>query len=1377
MPKPKAIRYTFLNNNKEYVNNFANVYAQLNGVYGPDGKMPTGIGYDGTKYNNMKLNVPEGISDEVVTALVMGCCLDPKRLNRAMTGSSPGEELTASNQTHIIDNIPKGDKRDGEFGPVLEAGKEEAQQALDAYAKGDPSMLREKLQRFVDYNANSLINSATTNDTHKIPSERSSYMLAAKILANEELGVKPRTATAVQEARMMAFPKAIEALSTSKAQQNELVEKFDQLSQEQKEELTAEMLFNACVATVPTSDVDDLKAKQSDLVFKLFEDMGIDPYEPMMSDPNGYAISGLKFVQETSKKMIEPLGRGTLNDNEAILSKPDGKEQLKALYMDQIKQSDTFKKIVSAKSKDECLDHIIDADRNVIAYGFTKFNVKPQEVGKEIAGEDLKKETNDKTKELQDNMLEKAFAEGGPLNKYNKEYAVEEWSQEAFQKNARVFDAIYNGLNNAKVSGNKSLSPIQNSEDPEYDKIIETAGMMKYEADRCSSVGSIPQNTTLIQNADKFSAAVSKYLKEHQNDETASEKLETLKQAKLMAVTAKISVKKAIEKKTKEIEDQFEATDEKAVDEQRVSNMNTVFGEKYKDQTKRIGKLNFTSDRSAVTSIGIYALATQGYSMDDLLDPEKLKTEKQNICDEIFTHMQSGTAEDNMQIATYLHDGQKYMDDWINKQMKKIDLSDPNCLKTPEFTKLRLGMITGFDCSQERDRCSEEIGQLASKATNGQITTRQQFEAAHNQGPAAPLVKNLDEMKKQASATIMNGEYSDIFNMALASKISTNHIMKDIHRKQQENPGKEYLDLYSHTDTMTMLTTHAYAYGLVKNSEISKYLKNNPQDIERFTKGFITGKFSDVTLSPVPPNDFKLNNFPTVAEAKVLCNDNDKMVSAAIKNAKEAKKGVWGGGNDFDDAIKAMEELEKAQKRIAEMKDDVSDEERRNQIDDAREQARFAQEKIDIYLERKEKEQRENPKKAVDEKTQKRIDAMKASKKAVREQQYDLDDKILEMDRKLVEETNKQYAEEMSSNATAPAAEANAPAKDVTAPEAAPEVKESQNMTMGEFYEWSRNSHGVINADTELDVQSLRDMLHQDMVAKNLAVRHGADKPLNAEDVAAENQFLSGLKPYAETLNSLSKEQLVSCINEPDQFINEINRQLEAQTAQKEQEAPGAQQEGANIEREAVISAQNDSVEKAASEIAGPEPEPMDRVTRVELEDKLAEQTDLMMWDKLDELKNAYNPKLPGKSGLPEGEDENAYFESSKDELADFASKTLAAQLIGNNVKTWQNSVLGKASEEQIKQMNEKSLSNDNILENARLLQESPAFKQMMTGVKTWDDFDKFRDLTNTNYGKQLINELSKNSKQIEKQEEVREAALAAQKTLNAPQKQGLMMG
>ncbi len=171
-------------------------FDKLYNRYGSNGKM-----FDTFKkkeeYDKIKIDIPEGLNEDFVTAIVMGAMLRKDRLNKKdMTTSSIGQSSPLDfNRSMITQSFVKegGDPRQGEFADLLPLARQEAKEAIEEFAQGKPDKAMKMLNEFIDSRVDSVrqsgIRKAGNAEDISDP-ETMTILLGAKLVGQPPLNAR-----------------------------------------------------------------------------------------------------------------------------------------------------------------------------------------------------------------------------------------------------------------------------------------------------------------------------------------------------------------------------------------------------------------------------------------------------------------------------------------------------------------------------------------------------------------------------------------------------------------------------------------------------------------------------------------------------------------------------------------------------------------------------------------------------------------------------------------------------------------------------------------------------------------------------------------------------------------------------------------------------------------------------------------------------------------------------------------------------------------------------------------------------------------------------------------------------------------------------------
>ena len=97
-------------------------YESLIATLGPKGKVTQDIKLH-NEYNAIEMDIPKGLDEKFVTAIIIGAMMDPTvdgMDDYQLTGSNPDvRRVVDSNQNYVIDNVTKSDSRTHLMEPII----------------------------------------------------------------------------------------------------------------------------------------------------------------------------------------------------------------------------------------------------------------------------------------------------------------------------------------------------------------------------------------------------------------------------------------------------------------------------------------------------------------------------------------------------------------------------------------------------------------------------------------------------------------------------------------------------------------------------------------------------------------------------------------------------------------------------------------------------------------------------------------------------------------------------------------------------------------------------------------------------------------------------------------------------------------------------------------------------------------------------------------------------------------------------------------------------------------------------------------------------------------------------------------------------------
>ena len=330
-------------------------FANLRRIYGRNGKLPVEVALK-KDYDRVVIPKSKTLDENMITAIVLGAAFNPVRLDRAMTGSSfmaGSSTYIDFNRTFLLENM-KADEKDrmGYFPETLVQAKKEAAEAIKDFEKGRPKKATEYVQRFIEYcagvakSAMPYTSSALLSDS-EWNNNKAAIRMAANLLEKEPFNHTIKIPE-YDRMRLMAYGRQAEIRDTIYTRKINLMKKPSKAGSKAREEEVAELMLAEYAAGGIADGAKEKERLKQSLATEILEKYGVDPGSPefsaIYSDPN--ALAGIIYKLNTN------VDENRTSDLEVILSKPDGLKMLRDFYLDDIKKTSTYKKLVNASGDD-----------------------------------------------------------------------------------------------------------------------------------------------------------------------------------------------------------------------------------------------------------------------------------------------------------------------------------------------------------------------------------------------------------------------------------------------------------------------------------------------------------------------------------------------------------------------------------------------------------------------------------------------------------------------------------------------------------------------------------------------------------------------------------------------------------------------------------------------------------------------------------------------------------------------------------------------------------------------------------------------------------------------------------------------------------------
>ena len=837
---------------------------------GPKGVLSEKINEDKTEYNANAIQneeIPEGIDEEMVTAMLIGAMFRPDRLNEGLSGSTLHEDRIGFNQYYILSNIANGAVTGfTNFMPILTEARKEVKAALAECRKGNYGPAKEMINRFLDYTNKDYhsmkvasimgdANASTYNAEHVI------YLLAQRVMEKPPINAVCGQ-TSVDKVRMKVINKQFEALGNTGVIRKNLIENFTEISKDpkEKEDAVAELLFNEYIVGTSYQSINNRKKQIDAFQENILKKYGLKPINDptVMEDPYTQITMENKQYTLVGSDLDRIMGKFSVSDLEALISEDDGIEKLKAIFMPKIKQSAAFKKIMTAKYPEEMRAALEENDNNIFRdngspdYLFNDSNL-PNAAKKYNKAVDVEYKNSVKYCENEYNkIIVNYFSEKDPYSTYKLKGTTEL----DLRRNA---ENIYNMY---KFVDNQNGFVWFGSPDQSYTELCNAMHALALQAKELGN----PEKQLKATDIKKYNEALEKvenlaekYITDNIDKEEAEESkvnaaTEIRRALAVNKQSAEIIFKKQIYKDAKEtgadkvlqVRDEYE----------KYAFRNTLKEDVYKGVNFRNtnitdGAAGYTLSRWGAASIATMALAATGkYTFEELVDDKLIVEEKQRMFEEVVKRGSFNTPENQKWIAENIYNGFKVVTDLIDEAAKGLDYNDPDFCFSPLAGKVEKLAYLKFDAWQEMSHCKKEITEIASK-----------------EDPAFADFLNFKEHISSQEGYSFRAEYKQFTNRVegyykglddstfgnLVNAAFEFYKKKDfIHEHIKANPDKKFSELGDeNTSKMAaVLCTYAMAEGGL-NDIVKLQLEKYPE-VEKFLMSKVVdgSLFEDVKVIP-----------------------------------------------------------------------------------------------------------------------------------------------------------------------------------------------------------------------------------------------------------------------------------------------------------------------------------------------------------------------------------------------------------------------------------------------------------------------------------------------------------------------------------------------
>lgn len=340
-------------------------YYRLRERYGAKGKQAKFLG-NKEQYDKIELPIPGDRDDDFSLAIMLGACMDPKRLRGGLSSSSAGqrdlEGLLELNQLFFVDNLLENDERGKGFGPITLAARKEAKSALEEYNNGHPEKVQKYYAHFFEFACKAVASEEFDGLSGKIAHPaKQAIRLVVKFMDDPTLSANV-SMTEVDRVRLHNF----ERVCRLEEENTKLVGNIFQepslapvAGSKDRQEMAERYIFNKMVknALYGIAKKNGDKA-QTDIILNHMKDT----YDLTVTE--GSRTLGTTFYEDgdadhgLNRKIQSAYMHHQITSMEILLLEDARLDELRAQYSDAIKNSPAYARLVHDEGAD--LQHAIE---------------------------------------------------------------------------------------------------------------------------------------------------------------------------------------------------------------------------------------------------------------------------------------------------------------------------------------------------------------------------------------------------------------------------------------------------------------------------------------------------------------------------------------------------------------------------------------------------------------------------------------------------------------------------------------------------------------------------------------------------------------------------------------------------------------------------------------------------------------------------------------------------------------------------------------------------------------------------------------------------------------------------------------------------------
>ncbi len=702
-----------------------NPYQTLISIYGPDGTVPENCPGDENyknEYKDLKIDTTgTDLDEKLVTAIILGSCLNAKRLDKDLTESTNRDfkegAQVAFNRCFIIENITKGDNRSKNFIPVMVEAKKDAIKAINAYKKGDKSLVNEYLNNIMDYSENNAYshNTLGSANSNSLNNSRKFFLFASDLKKDQrvqgfrrKLNPEEKVFSTLND----AYITELNLIDKSNNLKKQLIDDdtFFNKNDEDKEEILLNILLYDYASSTSTNRIENANELTSKYTSDYCRNLGINEETPGtgIEYPNlEMEIQRNKNIEAAKQTYFDNILKHKVSKVSELLAKPNGIAELKNLYGNELKNTEIFKTLKASKNKNELIKNLSDIKkfRNKGLEQFT--NVDLSKVESNIAGAAETaynyslKETN---KTIENTIINTYYKDDLETN------SIKSFDKNGLKQNATFIKKMVSDI--ASVNRFTSGANFKKMRD-------ELVELSKY-ADKLANIDgniNLKNIVTYNEKIQSVSNLALKYLenKTDINSNYAKRRVEAVGKLRRNLLEHTWTIDNARNAQIEKYKESSKKYMNKTLYKYSASSpeYQKVFRGDY--ESKDLTGSKFMIGRVSGVSIATFALLNEGYSFDEVTDPNLIPEKKREMFDTVVRKAKSQKPADMKWFAEVMYNGFEKYDEIMNEEFKKLDLKDPKVTSTERFAKLSNLAYLNFDVWQEMGRISDEITEIAKK--------------------------------------------------------------------------------------------------------------------------------------------------------------------------------------------------------------------------------------------------------------------------------------------------------------------------------------------------------------------------------------------------------------------------------------------------------------------------------------------------------------------------------------------------------------------------------------------------------------------------------------------------------------------------------------